>query len=153
MKTCDKMRELLDGDLFDLRCACGISMPSSSLKLKDVPRLVRSFCLHFIIYSAKSELDQVKEGLGTVNLLSVMQNNSSQFLPMFLGSYRTELTADTLLGLFTVKEWSPEGSNSREAEEAVMFNWENYIRETEGIMIYMLAGGRGSWGERGKHSI
>jgi hypothetical protein len=61
-----------------------------------------------------------------------MQNNSSQFLPMFLGSYRTELTADTLLGLFTVNEWSPEGSNSREAEEAVMFNWENYIRETEG---------------------
>ena len=87
-----------------------------------------------------------------MNLLCVMQNNSSQFLPMFLGSYRTELTADTLLGLFTVKEWSPEGSNSRESEEAVMFNWENYVRETEGIMISMLAWGWGQLGERGKHS-
>ena len=136
VETVDQMRKLLDGDLFDLRCTCGITVPSNSLKLKDLAQLVRSFYLHFIIYSAKSELDQIKEGLETLNLLSVMQNNSSQFLPIFLGCNKSQLTANTLLGLFTVKEWSLEGSNRRESEEAVMFNWENYIRETEGIMCW-----------------
>ena len=43
--------------------------------------------------------------------------------------------SDTLLGLFKVKEWSPQGSNSREPEEAVIFNWENYVRETAGKNI------------------
>lgn len=143
MQTVDQMRELLDGDLFDLRCTCGITVPSNSLKFKDLTEIIRSFCLHFVIYSAKSELDQIKEGLGTLDLLNVMQNNSAHFLPLFLGSNQSKLTADTLLGLLKVKEWSPEGSNSREYEEAVMFNWENYVRETEGILRSVVLLGRG----------
>lgn len=129
------MRALLDGDLFDLRCTCGITVPSQSLKFKDLPQLIRSFCLHFVLYSAKSELDSIKEGLTILGLLSVMQKHSTQFLPLFLGSNRPKLTFDTLLGLFKVKEWSPQGSNSREPEEAVIFNWENYVREAEGKYI------------------
>ena len=61
VQTIDQMRELLDGDLFDLRCTCGITVPSNSLKLKDLTEIIRSFCLHFVIYSAKSELDQIKD--------------------------------------------------------------------------------------------
>ena len=57
------MRALLDGDLFDLRRTCGIAVPSKTLKFKDLPELIRSFCLHFLLYSAKSELDQIIEGL------------------------------------------------------------------------------------------
>ena len=129
------MRALLDGDLFDLRCTCGITVPSQSLKFKDLPQLIRSFCLHFVLYSAKSELDSIKEGLTILGLLSVMQKHSTQFLPLFLGSNHPKLTSDTLLGLFKVKEWSPQGSNSREPEEAVIFNWENYVRETEGKYV------------------
>ena len=71
-----------------------------------------------------------------------MQNNSAHFLPLFLGSNQSKLTADTLLGLLKVKEWSPEGSNSRESEEAVMFNWENYLREAEGILRSVVLLGR-----------
>ena len=112
------MRSLLDGDLFDLRCTCGITVPSKNLKFKDLPELIRSLCLHFIIYTAKSELDQLREGLEVLNLLSVMQSNSTLFMPLFVGSNHPQLTADSLLGLFKVKSWSPEGSNSRECEEA-----------------------------------
>ena len=126
------MRSLLDGDLFDLRCSCGITVPSKNLKFKDLLELIRSLCLHFVIYTAKSELDQLREGLEVLNLLSVMQSNSTLFMPLFVGSNRPQLTADSLLGLFKVKSWSPAGSNSRECEEAVIFNWENYVRETEG---------------------
>ena len=148
----DEMRELLDGDLFDLRCTCGITVPSRSLKFKDLAEIIHSFCLHFIIYSAKSELDQIKDGMGTLDVLSVMQRNPSQFLPLFLGNNRPTLTADELIGLLKVKEWSPEGSNSRQSEEAVIFNWENYVRETAGMVTQLdflfkfntilLAGGR-----------
>ena len=132
MKTEDEMRSLLDGDLFDLRCTCDITVSSKNLKFKDLPELIRSLCLHFVIYSAKSELDQLREALQVLNLPSVMQSNSTLFMPLFIGSNRPQLTADSLLGLFKVKSWSPEGSNSREYEEAVIFNWENYVQETKG---------------------
>ena len=126
------MRGLLDEDVFELRCTCGITVPSTSFKLKDVANTIRIICLHFLIYSTKSELDQLKEGLGTLNLLSTMQSHPQQFLPLFMANNQLQLTADAVISLFKVDEWSPEGSNDREAEEAVIFNWENYIRETSG---------------------
>lgn len=126
------MRGFLDGDLFELRCTCGITVPSTSFKLKDVADIIRSICLHFLIYSAKSELDQLKEGLGTLDLLSKMQSHSQKFLPLFIATNQLVLTADAVISLFKVDNWSPEGSNDREAEEAVIFNWENYVRETTG---------------------
>ena len=43
-----------------------------------------------------------------------------------------ELTADKLLGHFKIEVWSPKGSNDREDEEAIIVNWENYVRETAG---------------------
>lgn len=110
-------------------------MPSSTLKFRDVGDIVRSLCLHFLIYSAKSELDQLKEGLGTLNLLSTMQTHASKFLPLFIMKDQQVITADALLNLFKVKEWSPEGSNNREDEEAIIFNWENYVREIEGMLM------------------
>ena len=86
------MRSLLDGDLFDLRCTCGITVPSRNLKFKDLPELIRSLCLHFVIYAAKSELDQLRQGLQVLNLLSIMQSNSTLFMPLFIGSNRPQLT-------------------------------------------------------------
>ena len=98
--------------------------------------LICGICLHFLIYSAKAELDQLKEGLGTLNLLSTMQSHPLKFLPLLTAANQLELTADAVISLFIVETWSPEGSNDREAEEAVIFNWENYIRETAGIYIF-----------------
>lgn len=51
------MREMLDGDLFDLQCTAGITVPSIKFKFEDVPKVIRSICLHFLIHSVKSELD------------------------------------------------------------------------------------------------
>ena len=61
-------------------------------------------------------------------------------MPLFIRSNHPQLTADALLGLFKVKLWSPEGSNSRECEEAVIFNWQNYVQKTEGrgMSLYIL---------------
>lgn len=130
--TGEEMNALLDGDLFDLRCTCGITVPSSSLKFKDLSDLIRNICLHFVIYAAKSELDQIRDGLKILGLLSVMESSALQFLPLFLGSCQQQLTADKLIGLFKIQQWSPKGSNDREDEEAIVVNWENYVRETAG---------------------
>ena len=132
-KTSEEMRQLLDGDLFDLRCNCGITVPSTSFKL--MPELLQIFCLHFLIHSVKSELDQLKEGLQTLNLLSTIQRHPLKFLPLFTATDRSELTPNALISLFKVDQWSPEGSNDREAEEALIFNWEHYVRETAGILL------------------
>ena len=79
------MRSLLDGYLFDLS---DITVPSRNLKFKDLPELITSLCLHFVIYAAKSELDQLREGHQVLNLLSIMQSNSTLFMPLFIGSNR-----------------------------------------------------------------
>ena len=41
------MKEMLDGDLFDLWCTAGITVPSTKFKFEDVPEVIRSICLHF----------------------------------------------------------------------------------------------------------
>ena len=140
VKSVEEMRDLLDGDLFDLRCTCGITGPSANFKLKDATDIIRSFCLHFVIHSAKSELDQLKEGMQTLNLLSTMQSHPQLFLPLLTISNKKGISADELISLFKVKQWSPEGSNDRESEEAVIFNWQYYIRETAGKAFAMKLG-------------
>ena len=126
------MRVLLDDQLFDLRCMCGITVPSTNIKFADLPQLIQNMCLHFVIFTVKSELDQLRDGLRTLGLLNVMESNYLQFLPLFLACHREELTADRLIALFKIEEWSPKGSNNRDDEEAVIVNWENYVRMTEG---------------------
>ena len=64
-----------------------------------------------------------------------MQSHPLEFLSLFTVSNQSRITADELITLFKVKEWSPEGSNDRELEEAVIFNWENYIQEIAGIKL------------------
>lgn len=68
----------MDGDLFDLRCNCGITVPSTNFKM-DIPEIVHS--LHFLIYSVKAELDQLKDGLETLSLLSAMQAHPHEYFP------------------------------------------------------------------------
>ena len=54
-----------------------------------------------------------------------MQSQPLKYLPLFTVTNKSGISADKLIALF-------EGSNDRESEEAVIFNWENYIRETAG---------------------
>ena len=122
----------MDDELFDLRCMCGVTVPSTRLKFSDLSELIQNMCLHFVIYTAKSELDQLRDGLTTLGLLHIMESNYMQFLPSFLACHQEELTADKLIGLFKIDVWSPKGSNDREDEEAVIVNWENYVRTTKG---------------------
>jgi hypothetical protein len=45
------------------------------------------------------------------------------------------LTADMLAELFTVKEWAPEGSNSRRAQAQAYSQWLDFLQDLEGRYI------------------
>lgn len=71
----------------------------------------------------------------TLNILSTLQEHSLKLLSLFIPPDSSVITAEELIALFKVKEWSPEGSNDREWEEAVVFNWKNYVHEAAGVCV------------------
>ena len=58
----------------------------------------------------------IRDGVQVLNLESIiiMQSNATLLTPQFIGSNHPQLTADTLLGLFELSSWSPEGANGRQ---------------------------------------
>lgn len=61
----------------------------------------------------------------------MIREYTSLLKPLLLSSGKRSLTSDELLKLFKVV-WSPEGSNSRECEEAVIYGWTNYVHSCAG---------------------
>ena len=61
-----------------------------------------------------------------------MHTYPTQMKPLFLASGKPKVSARSLLSMFEIR-WSPQGSNQREAEEAVVFGWTEYIHDMEGV--------------------
>ena len=87
--------------------------------------------MHYLIYKSKAELDQLKEGLEYLGVYNLICRNRSVMKPLFLQSGKPKVTAASILATFEIK-WSPQGSNQREKEEAVIFGWTEYVYDTEG---------------------
>lgn len=128
----ETLRRLLDSPDFLFRFDCGCPMASSSLTLDDRGSLIKSIAMHFIIYSQKAELDDIKHGLDDVlNFGDLIRSHPTLFKPLFVASGRTVLHADSFLTLFEI-EYSLQGSNRREREEDIMLHLNYYIQELEG---------------------
>ena len=80
-----------------------------------------------------AELEQLKRGLQTAKLATLMDKHPHLFKEFFLHS-RKPVTADFIQDLF-VAEYSDRGSNNRVKEEAIMMNWVSYLPELEGTCI------------------
>ena len=108
-------------------------MASLSLTLEDRDALIRSIGLHFIIYSQKAELDDIKRGLDSVlEFGKLIRTHPMLFKPLFVASGQSKLRADFFLSLFET-EYSQHGCNMREKEEEVMMNFNYYLQELEGV--------------------
>ena len=79
----------------------------------QIEQLIASITLHYTIHSCKTELDEIR-GLSTINFLDLMLDLRSLFVYT-----PQELSVEAIQGLF-VPIYSLQGSNSRNAEEAVM---------------------------------
>ena len=104
-------------------------MPSSLVTVQDQRQIALSLEMHYLIYTSKAELDQLKEGLGYLGIYSLMCCNRSAMKPLFLESGRPKVTPTPLLAAFEIK-WSLQGLNQREKEEAVIFGWTEYVHDT-----------------------
>ena len=128
--TTDELRDLVDKDEYAFRFDAGMSSTSSLITISDKESIATSLGMHYVIFHAKAEIDQLKEGLRLLGVLDILLHNTDVMLPLFRAEC-IPLTATTLLGLFTIN-WSPATSDIRDTEEAVIVAWTEYIYSTEG---------------------
>lgn len=132
----------LSDDLFfscytQCRYECGISKPT--VNIRDIERegIISSLCLHFVVLSAKAELDDLVDGLKSLEILSLVRNNPQVARQLFVKGTPKPLTADSIYDMFT-PVLSPQMSNLREKEEAQLLNWSNFLGFVEGTFTYSI---------------
>ena len=130
-QSVSELRNLLDSKELDFRFDIGVCTPSATVELRDGIDVPKSCAAHFTIHSVKSELDQLCDGLSTMNVLQLMKENASVMKPLLLSRNPAKLTADSMINMF-VTILSPEGSNLRDSEEAAAMKWIQYLQMIEG---------------------
>ena len=104
------MADILDSDAFDFRFDVGVSQPSSSISLVDLPSIIELFVSHSTVFSVKAQLDQIVEGLKTANILDLFKKNPKRMGELLIHK-EGKVTPDNLVTLFEPK-FSPKGHNS-----------------------------------------
>ena len=82
-------------DTSDMLVDCGFTKPPFFIGLVGTPALVKAISLHHIILKCKAELNQLKDGLGTLGVADAMKLHPSLFEPLSIASEQTELTPGT----------------------------------------------------------
>ena len=62
----EDFHQLLDSDKFDFRYDCGVPKPSSLFRMIDRDTILSSIAMHYSIIKSKAELDQLVQGLETL---------------------------------------------------------------------------------------
>ncbi|XP_019859447.1 PREDICTED: G2/M phase-specific E3 ubiquitin-protein ligase-like isoform X1 [Amphimedon queenslandica] len=127
----EELRALFNSSEFDFRFDAGVTISVSAVKIEEKEELILAFVNNYLIYSCKGELDQFKNGLKSLGILELLQQYPTLMKPLFVYSKEPCMKATTFLKMFTIK-WSPEGSNTRESEEAVIYCWTNYVHQCAG---------------------
>ena len=122
---------MLSSDEYSFRFDAGVSMPSTSITIKDKEDIAMCIAKHFLVYVCKGELDQLKNGLKHLGVLDLLLRHPKLLSPLLSVSRKPKLTSSDFLQIFDV-QWSPQGSNRREDEEAVIFGWTKYVNDLEG---------------------
>ena len=65
----------------------GFTKPLVFIGLEDRPSLVKAVSLHHIIFKCKAELDQLREGLGTLGIADAMKSHRSLLEPLFTAGH------------------------------------------------------------------
>lgn len=116
-------------------------MPSCSVQFGQKDVIVQDLVAHYLVHSCKSELDQLKQGCSELGLLSLLRTHPTLFKPLLISEGKMKLTARYVETKFRVK-WSPQGSNARDREAAVVMAWKEYLDGVEGNYIIIVGGCR-----------
>ena len=124
------------GDLIIVyRFDCGICQPTDRIEEENRQDIISSMCLHYVILLAKAELDQLVDGLKSLDVLDILQKNPTTARQLLIHMPKP-IDADQMYNLF-VPNISPEKSNLREEEEAQLFNWANFLHYVEGMYAWL----------------
>ena len=114
---------------------CGFTKADSSISLNDINLFVRAVWLHFTVYRIDGEIQQLREGLiNTLNFSQLVGANHNAVWSLFTSKGHRSLSTSFMQEIFLV-QYSPDGSNSRIHEEAVIINWFNHLQDCEGMNV------------------
>ena len=112
--------------------ACGILKPVFRVTTRDIPEITEAVCIEYLIMKSINELNQFQEGLNILGVSDLIKDHPASCHELFVHCSKT-VTPHDIDELF-LPLFSPEGSNAREDEEALILNWKDYIYEAEGYL-------------------
>lgn len=121
--------KLVDED-YEFIMECGFMKPVSKISLGDVPEIVRTVCIEFVVNRSTQETNQFLNGFETLNVGSLIKRHPAA-MKQLLTYVPCQVTARELMDLL-VPMYSPRGSNRREEEECIILNWNDYLQDLEG---------------------
>ena len=133
MHTTGEFQTLLQDEAFDFRFACGYTKPTNLIEIKDKDDFVRSVWLHFVLFQPYAELEQLRKGFqDTLQMQLVVCTHANEIRALLAPSSLFDISSEHLQDLFVIN-YSPNGSNNRTKEEAVVVMWLEYIANCKGM--------------------
>ena len=111
-----------------LRFKAGYKKPV--VAFEDKQKFIRCICLHQLILSTQSEIDQFIKGLMTNGILNVIRNNPDKPRKLLQHDNNERLTAQVVDNQFHCV-FSDKGGNKHRSEEATAFNFSHYLEDVE----------------------
>lgn len=103
-----------------------------NIEESDRDTIISSLCLHSVILMSKAELDQLIDGLKCLEILELLKSsNPCVSHKLFFRSTANILTVEYIYDLFS-PSLSSVMSNTRDKEEAQLFNWSNFLQLISG---------------------
>ncbi len=131
MDSVDQLKIALDSAEYLFRFDAGVSIPAQSVTFEQKNMIVQSWVMHYLVHICKSELEQFKRGCSELGVLDLFRSSPVHFKPLLLADGKPKLTTKEISSMFKV-QWSPQGSNQRETEEAVILGWLEYLEGIKG---------------------
>ncbi|XP_065835679.1 uncharacterized protein [Oscarella lobularis] len=117
--------EDLDSDMVKAVCDAGYHEVLASITIKKKEALRHCLLLHFAVLCVKAELDQLRDGLKLMNVLSIMQSHKDIMKKYFVHDEDSALTAEGILKMFATAAFT-----EKEEDE------EKWQQETDAYMLF-----------------
>ena len=118
-------------DEYGFRYQCGYAKPATLMTLEDKDCIVRAVWLHYVLYHPHAELEQLRRGLySTLQFKHLIQSHPKELWGLLATSTVFNVTPKFLCNEFAI-QYSPNGSNSRTKEEALVLLFFEYITDCD----------------------
>ena len=133
VQSTSNLQQLLEE--MEFRFECGYVKPTQKVNIDDRSRIVKAIWLHYIFFLPLAELQQLRKGFRETLQMELLIIRYPEYVYSFLvPSPNFEVTAAFFLDCFAIN-YSPQGSNNRTKEEAIILNWNEYVSECTGDPI------------------